>query len=138
MSGYTELEMSRRFAGSPPDAFLQKPFALDQLLRIVAAQRDQLDRLIVQLDRLGKPLAELTRTHGADIDAQVKDLHKIVPQLYAARDRLSQAVGKLPSFTKLFARAIPGDYIQLDIQVQTPGLPLTGSSTSDVLWGATK
>jgi len=107
-------------------------------LRIVAGQRDQLDRLIVQLDRLGKPLAELTRTHGADVDAQVKDLHKIVPQLYAARDRLSAAVGKLPPFTKLFARAIPGDYIQLDIEVETPGLPLTGSSTSDVLWGATR
>lgn len=108
-------------------------------LKIVAAQRDQLDQLIVQLDRLGKPLADLTRTHSRDIDAQVKDLNRIVPQLYAARDTLSKAVGRLPSFTKLFARAIPGDYIQLDIQVDLPiSVPLTGSSATDVLWGATK
>ena len=107
-------------------------------LAIVAAQRDQLDQLIVQLDRLGGPLAQLIRTHGRDTDAQVKDLNRIVPQLYAARDTLSKAVGRLPAFTKLFARAIPGDYIQLDIQVQVPGLPLTASTTSDVLWGAMK
>jgi phospholipid/cholesterol/gamma-HCH transport system substrate-binding protein len=108
-------------------------------LQIVASQRDKLDALIVQLDRLGKPLGELTRTHSADIDAQVKDLHRIVPQLYAARDKLSAAVGKLPPFTKLFARAIPGDYVQLDIQVQLPvSLPLTGSTASDVLWAPTK
>ena len=37
MSGYTELEMSQRFAGSPPAAFLQKPFALEQLSRVLAA-----------------------------------------------------------------------------------------------------
>jgi phospholipid/cholesterol/gamma-HCH transport system substrate-binding protein len=108
-------------------------------LAIVAAQRDQLDRLIVQLDRLGKPLADLTRAHGRDTDQQVKDLNRIVPQLYAARDTLSKAVGRLPAFTKLFARAIPGDYVQLDIQIQMPlSVPLTGSSASDVLWGATK
>jgi phospholipid/cholesterol/gamma-HCH transport system substrate-binding protein len=108
-------------------------------LGIVAAQRDQLDQLVVQLDRLGKPLADLTRTHSADVDAQVKDLNRIVPELYAARDTLSKAVAKLPPFTKLFARAIPGDYIQLDIQIDLPGsVPLTGSSASDVLWGATR
>lgn len=108
-------------------------------LRIVGAQRDQLDQLIVQLDRLGKPLAHLTRAHSADVDQQVKDLHKIVPQLYALRDQLSTAVKRLPPFTKLFARAIPGDYIQLDIQVQLPvATSLQGSTAADVLWGAVR
>jgi phospholipid/cholesterol/gamma-HCH transport system substrate-binding protein len=108
-------------------------------LALVASQRDQLDALVVQLDRLGKPLGDLTRRHAKDIDAQVKMLHRIVPELYAARDKLSQAVHKLPAFTKLFARAAPGDYVQLDIQIQLPaGLPLTASSASDVLWGATR
>jgi PAS domain S-box-containing protein len=32
MSGYTEQEVTRRFADAPPDEFLQKPFALDHLL----------------------------------------------------------------------------------------------------------
>jgi len=35
MSGYTEQEVTRRFADAPPDGFLQKPFALDQLLVLV-------------------------------------------------------------------------------------------------------
>ena len=108
-------------------------------LRIVAAQRGQLDALLVQLDRLGRPLGELTRRHGRDIDAQVKDLNRIVPQLYAARDKLKTAVDRLPPFTKLFARAIPGDYIQLDIQAELPiAIPLTGSTASDVFWDATR
>jgi PAS domain S-box-containing protein len=35
MSGYTEQEISRRFPGAPPDAFLQKPFDHVQLLELV-------------------------------------------------------------------------------------------------------
>jgi PAS domain S-box-containing protein len=35
MSGYTEQEVTRRFAAAPPDGFLQKPFALDNLLVLV-------------------------------------------------------------------------------------------------------
>src|SRR5262249_5189462 len=34
MSGYTEQEVTRRFADAPPDGFLQKPFALDHLLML--------------------------------------------------------------------------------------------------------
>jgi PAS domain S-box-containing protein len=32
MSGYTEQEVTHRFADAPPDGFLQKPFPLDQLV----------------------------------------------------------------------------------------------------------
>jgi phospholipid/cholesterol/gamma-HCH transport system substrate-binding protein len=86
----------------------------DDALRIVADQRATLEELVVQLDRLGRPLGDLTRQHKDDVDAQVRALRQIVPKLYEARDVLEAAVAKLPAFTRLFAEAIPGDYVQLN------------------------
>jgi phospholipid/cholesterol/gamma-HCH transport system substrate-binding protein len=90
----------------------------DDALRIVADQKSELDALVVQLDRLGAPLGNLTRAHKEDIDAQVKALRKAVPELFSVRETLGDAVEKLPDFTRLFADAAPGDYIQLDILLQ--------------------
>jgi phospholipid/cholesterol/gamma-HCH transport system substrate-binding protein len=102
----------------------------DDALRIVAGQQRELDELVVQLDRLGKPLGDLTRAHKGDIDAQVKAVRKVVPQLYAVRDTLGEAVDKLPDFTRLFARAAPGDYVQLDILLQAVPIELSSSPSS--------
>jgi phospholipid/cholesterol/gamma-HCH transport system substrate-binding protein len=88
-------------------------------LGIVASQQQQLDSLITQLDRLGKPLADLTRAHKQDVDSQIRSLRAIVPQVYAVRATLNDAVKLLPTFAKTFARAAPGDYVQLDILVQS-------------------
>jgi phospholipid/cholesterol/gamma-HCH transport system substrate-binding protein len=93
-------------------------------LSIVASQQQQLDTLITELDKLGKPLAQLTRGHESDLDSQVRSLRTIVPQLYAVRGTLDRAVKELPPFTKLFARAAPGDYVQLDILIQALPVPL--------------
>lgn len=90
----------------------------DDALKLVADQHGELDELVVQLDRLGAPLGNLTRAHAQDIDAQVKVLRQAVPQLFSVRDTLGDAVAKLPDFTHLFARAAPGDYVQLDILLQ--------------------
>jgi ABC-type transporter Mla subunit MlaD len=99
----------------------------DDALSIVASQQSELDDLVVALDKLGKPLAQLTREHGDDVDAQLKALNKIVPELYKVRGTLEAAVKKLPAFTKLFAASAPGDYFQLDIFVAA--LPI-GTPTS--------
>ena len=120
-----------------------QPAALD----IVASQQQQLDTLITELDKLGKPLAALTRAHEGDINSQVRSLRTIVPQLYAVRATLDKAVKELPPFTKLFAQAAPGDFVQLDILIQAPiGSPASavpassssGSSLAGILLGATR
>jgi phospholipid/cholesterol/gamma-HCH transport system substrate-binding protein len=115
-------------------------------LDIVASQQQQLDSLIVQLDRLGKPLGDLTRAHQQDVDSQVRSIRAIVPKLYDVRATLDKAVQALPPFTKLFAQAIPGDYVQLDILVQA--LPVSAGANAsapsgqetlqDVLLGAAR
>lgn len=110
----------------------------DDALKLVADQHDDLEQLVVQLDRLAGPLGELTRQHGDDVDAQVRALNAIVPKLYEARDTLKAAVQKLPAFTKLFAEAIPGDYIQLDVLVESLPIALTASSPQDLLLEATR
>jgi hypothetical protein len=99
----------------------------DDALSIIASQRSELDDLIVELDRIGGPLARLTRAHKDDVDAQVRALNTIVPKLHEARGTLEHAVEVLPAFTDLFARAAPGDYVQLDVYVEA--LPF-GTPTS--------
>jgi phospholipid/cholesterol/gamma-HCH transport system substrate-binding protein len=84
-------------------------------LSIIASQQSELDELLVQLDRIGGPLARLTKAHKGDVDAQLRDLNTIVPKLYEVRGTLEHAVEVLPRFTTLFARATPGDYVQLDV-----------------------
>lgn len=100
-------------------------------LGVLASQRDQVAELVTQLDRLAKPLGDLTRAHQTDTDRQVKAINKIVPKLYEARNTLKDAVTKLPAFTTRFARSAPGDYFQLDILIQPP-VPLPISQTSFV------
>ena len=101
----------------------------DDALEVVAAQQGPLDDLVVQLDKLGAPLAELTRAHKGDIDSQLKSLNTVVPKLYQVRSTLEHALKELPKFTKLFARAAPGDYVQLDVFAEALpfGTPLSNA-----------
>jgi phospholipid/cholesterol/gamma-HCH transport system substrate-binding protein len=99
-------------------------------LAIVAAQRNDLEQLVIQLDRLGAPLAKLTREHQDDVDAQVRAVRNVVPKLYEIRKTLEDAVVKLPSFTKLFAEAAPGDYVQLDVLAEALPIDLSPSANS--------
>ena len=102
----------------------------DDALGIVAAQRDDLEQLVIQLDRLAGPLANLTREHQDDVDAQVRAVRNVVPKLHEARKTLEEAVVKLPAFTKLFAEAAPGDYVQLNVLAEAVPIDLGPSSAS--------
>lgn len=91
----------------------------DDALRLVASQRTELEELVVQLDRLGAPLARLTRAHQGDVSEQIEILNEVIPIVHGVRDTVAAAVEKLPAFTELFARAIPGDHIQLDVFIES-------------------
>lgn len=86
-----------------------------QVGTILASQTAQLSELVVQLDRLGQPAGELMRAHKQDMERSLKALLTIIPQVYAARADLDSALVHLPRFARLFADAVPGDYIQLDV-----------------------
>lgn len=122
----------------------------EDVLGLLAAQRSELADLVVQLDRLAEVNAELIRNHRQDVDAQIKAVLDVVPKVFEVRDVLMEAVEKLPPFIELFARAAPGDYVQLDILVEgTPPIGASGTSfgaaspdgpspVSALLWRATR
>jgi len=131
-SAVDDLASAAKTLGARTDVLDRALSVSDDALQIVAQQKTELDDLVVQLDRLGQPLGDLTRAHKGDIDAQVKALRKVIPELFAVRDTLGDAVDKLPDFTRLFARAAPGDYVQLDILLQAVPVDLGGSGSSSV------
>jgi phospholipid/cholesterol/gamma-HCH transport system substrate-binding protein len=116
----------------------------DDALGIVASQQTQLEDLVVALDKLGAPMARLTKAHKADINEQVEILNEVVPKVFEVRNTLADAVSKLPAFTKLFAEAIPGDHVQLDVYIEalplgTPtSAPMTARSISAFLMEVTR
>lgn len=139
-SGVADLASASKTLNARRDTLGKALDVSDDALSIVASQQHELDDLVVQLDKLGKPLADLTRAHKDDTDAQVKALNKIVPQLYGVRSTLEHALRELPDFTRLFARAAPGDYVQLDVFVEALpiGSPSEGSSLEEMLLEATR
>ncbi len=114
-SGIADLASASTTLRGRTDTLARALDVSDDALAIVASQQHELDDLVTQLDKLGEPLAELTKAHGHDVDRQVKALNTIVPKLYQVRSTLEHAVKELPEFTTLFARAAPGDYVQLDV-----------------------
>lgn len=120
----------------------------DQAVGLLAGQRQRLDQVIVNLDRLGRTGARLMRQHRDDVDRQVKALLEIVEAVHEGRQALGASLGKLPDFTRLFAEAVPGDYIQLDVLTESP-LPFGASAAAatpaepehpvtSILWSATR
>jgi phospholipid/cholesterol/gamma-HCH transport system substrate-binding protein len=130
-SGVADLASASKTLNDRTSTLVRALDVSDDALSIVASQQSQLDDLVVQLDKLGKPLAELTRAHKGDIDAQLKALNRVVPKLYEVRSTLQHAVRELPAFTKLFARAAPGDYVQLDVFAESVpiGTPAAGATS---------
>jgi phospholipid/cholesterol/gamma-HCH transport system substrate-binding protein len=130
-SGVADLAQAAKTLNGRTNTLARALDTSDDALSIVASQQSELDALVVQLDKLGKPLAELTRAHKADVDSQLKSLNKVVPKLYQVRSTLEHAVKELPPFTKLFARAAPGDYVQLDVFAEALpiGTPASGPAS---------
>jgi phospholipid/cholesterol/gamma-HCH transport system substrate-binding protein len=114
-SGIADLASASGTLRAHTDTLAEALGVSDDALRIVASQQHELEGLVVALDKLGAPLAALTKAHSRDIDTQLKALNKVVPKLYQVRSTLEHAVKELPEFTTLFARAAPGDYVQLDV-----------------------
>ena len=94
---------------------------------ILADEQANLDRLLGSLDRASAVLARYSKATTPSSDAALKDLRRTLDVVMTTTDDLEAAVSALASFTDLWPRAIPGDYIQLDIVLQ-----LTEDGPSDV------
>lgn len=119
---------------------------------ILADQRADLDALVGSLDRASAVLARYATATRPASDRALKDLRLVLDQVMKTTGDLEKALTALASFTDLWPRAIPGDYVQLDIVLTLANSAPSATSASaagsvdrgalgtlaDLLWGATR
>jgi phospholipid/cholesterol/gamma-HCH transport system substrate-binding protein len=100
-------------------------------LTVLADQRAELTRLLVHLATLGKVGARVVNASRADTVASLKLLAPILDKVVQARGDLSKALDQVLLLTKLVPRAIPGDYLQLyvELYLSPSTLPVPGSAS---------
>lgn len=94
--------------------------ALDEIapaLTVLADQRADLTKLLVKLDRLGDAGTRVIRESRDDVLADLALLRPILAELVSVRTELGRTVDNLVTFTKVVPRAIPGDYLQLYVEL---------------------
>ena len=117
-------------------------------LGILADQQQNLDRLVLSLDKASAVLARYTTTTRPASDRALKDLRSVLDVAMTTTGNLEKTLTALASFTDLWPRAIPGDYIQLDIVLTLanagpPAVPASAAAgipktLADFLWEATR
>ena len=97
---------------------------------ILADEQGDLERLVGSLDRATQVLARYSKATVADSDAALKDLRTVLDEVMTTTGDLELALTALASFTDLWPRAIPGDYIQLDIVLTLVEEPPSGATAA--------
>lgn len=82
---------------------------------VLADEQNDLGKLVASLDRASAVLARYTKATRPHSDAALKDIRAVLEVAMTTTADLEKAVAALASFTDLWPKAIPGDYIQLDI-----------------------
>jgi phospholipid/cholesterol/gamma-HCH transport system substrate-binding protein len=100
-------------------------------LTVLADQRAQLTRLLTHLSTLGQVGTRVVEQSRADTVASLRLLAPILDKVVAARGDLSKALDQVLLLTKLVPRAIPGDYLQLYVEVfaKAPEAPGAAAKT---------
>jgi phospholipid/cholesterol/gamma-HCH transport system substrate-binding protein len=86
-------------------------------LTVLADQRADLTRLLTHLANLGRVATRVVESSRADTVRSFQLLQPILDKVVVARGDLSKALDQVLLLTKLVPRAIPGDYLQLYVEV---------------------
>jgi phospholipid/cholesterol/gamma-HCH transport system substrate-binding protein len=86
-------------------------------LTVLADQRAELTRLLTHLSRLGAVGSHVINASRADTVETLRLLAPILDKVVSARTDLSKALDQVLLLTKLVPRAIPGDYLQLYVEL---------------------
>lgn len=124
--------------------------ALDEIgpaLGVLADQRADLTKLLVKLDRLGQVGTRVIRASRDDTLANLALLRPVLAELVTVRAELGRTVDNLVTFTRVVPRAIPGDYLQLYVELylaphttpfSAPVVPLGSPDVATLLAGVTR
>jgi phospholipid/cholesterol/gamma-HCH transport system substrate-binding protein len=105
---------------------------------ILAKQQTDLDRLVDALDRFSAVSARYTKATTPDSDRALKDLRLILNEVMKTTSDLDSTLAALARFTDLWPRALPGDYVQLDVVLASGNEPPSATSTGAPLAKAEK
>jgi phospholipid/cholesterol/gamma-HCH transport system substrate-binding protein len=86
-------------------------------LTVLADQREDLTRLLTHVAELGRVSSRVIEASRADTVRNFQLLQPILERVVQARGDLSKALDQVLLLTKLVPRAIPGDYLQLYVEV---------------------
>jgi phospholipid/cholesterol/gamma-HCH transport system substrate-binding protein len=127
-------ELDRAFASfaAGRDTIARALASTAEAAGILAGQRAALDRLLGSLDRAVAVLARYATTTREASDRALRDLRLVLDEAMRTTADLERAFGALASFTDLWPRAIPGDYIQLDIVLTLANRGPSGAGAGSV------
>lgn len=86
-------------------------------LTVLADQRAELTKLLTHVAELSKVGTRVVEESRADTVETLELLAPILDRVVSARTDLSKALDQLLLLTKLVPRAIPGDYLQLYVEI---------------------
>ena len=86
-------------------------------LTVLADQREDLTRLLTHVAELGRVGSRVVEASREDTVRSFQLLQPILERVVQARGDLSKALDQVLLLTKLVPRAIPGDYLQLYVEI---------------------
>ncbi|MCR8896880.1 MCE family protein [Gordonia sp. GONU] len=92
-----------------------------QAVTVLAAQRDQIAKLMSQTTRLATNVAAITRGRQETLDHLVGDAEQMVKSLSAFNTEVGSTLDNVNAFMTNFDRAIRGDYLVFDGSLDIPG-----------------
>ena len=78
-------------------------------------QKEELQRLLVALDRFTVVSVQLLNSTEQGLDSQLRDLRPVLRTAVANSGNLRESLQTLATFTQWFPETMPGDYLQLDV-----------------------
>src|SRR5205807_9900060 len=85
---------------------------------------------VASLDSASSVLARFSKATEPSTDRQVKDLTAVLDKVMTSTGDLDKALSSLATFTDLWPRAFPGDYLQLDVVLSLTNTGPPGSSAA--------
>lgn len=87
--------------------------------QVLADQQADLDRLVDSLADFSEVAGRYASATTEANDGSIKDLRLILDEVMKTTGDLDKSLSTLASFTDLWPRAIPGDYLQLDVTLES-------------------
>lgn len=96
--------------------------------KVLSDQKQELQRLLIALDRFTLVSVRLLESTEAGLDEQFRDLRPVLRTAVANSANLRESLQTLATFTDWFPETMPGDYLQLDVCQAPPHEYATGTT----------